>query len=149
MNTYIIFSANYKVGSVSDEINELKHNIANYVGTRFIKDNETGAEYIIDMGVNEPSVDSEDANSEFEFSNMDMNESKIYEVVLEYDSHVGYTDKYQKKSAMTTPSMKEPGKNVNDWDAGTPKGSEKPYVGTKGDMAPFTEEEVVEETVEE
>ena len=28
MNTYIIFSANYKVGSVSDEINELKHNIA-------------------------------------------------------------------------------------------------------------------------
>ena len=115
-----------------------------------IKDNETGAEYLIDMGAKDTNVGNEDANSEFEFSNMDMNESKIYEVVLEYDSHVGYTDKYQKKDAMTTPSMKEPGKNVNDWDAGTPKGSERPYVGTKGDMAPFTEEEVVdEEPIEE
>ena len=109
-----------------------------------IKDNETGAEYLIDMGATE-AAPKMDTDSEVEFNDMDMNESKIYEVVLEYDSHVGYTDKYQKKDAMTTPSMKEPGKNVNDWDAGTPKGSEKPWVGKKGDMAPFTEEEVIED----
>ena len=112
-----------------------------------IKDNETGAEYLIDMGATEatPNADN-NIDSEVEISDMDMNESKIYEVVLEYDSHVGYTDKYQKKDAMTTPSMKEPGKDVNDWDAGVPKGSEKPWVGKKGDMAPFNEEnEVVEE----
>ena len=30
---------------------------------------------------------------------------------------------------MSTPDMSEPGKNVNDWDAGVPKGKEKPWSG--------------------
>jgi hypothetical protein len=30
---------------------------------------------------------------------------------------------------MTNPGMSEPGKNVNDWDAGVPKGTEKPWSG--------------------
>jgi hypothetical protein len=33
---------------------------------------------------------------------------------------------------MTTPDMSEPGKNVNDWDAGVPKGKSKPWSGKKG-----------------
>lgn len=127
-----------------------------------IKDNETGAEYLIDMGASEKAatdvapiadepMELNDASGDLDLENEDMNESRIYEVVLnEYDSHVGYTDNYQKKDVMTTPSMKEPGKNVNDWDAGVPKGSEKPWVGKKGDSAPFNEEEeVAEETIEE
>ena len=122
-----------------------------------IKDNETGAEYLIDMGASEEQVPSEepmqldDANGDLDLDNTNMNESTIYEVVLnEYDSHVGYTDNYQKKDVMTTPSMKEPGKNVNDWDAGVPKGSEKPWVGKKGNSAPFNEEnEVIEDGTEE
>lgn len=122
-----------------------------------IKDNETGAEYLIDMGATndapaaEEPMELNDANGDLDLENEDMNESRIYEVVLnEYDSHVGYTDNYQKKDVMTTPSMKEPGKNVNDWDAGVPKGSEKPWVGKKGDSAPFNEEEeVAEEPIEE
>jgi hypothetical protein len=38
---------------------------------------------------------------------------------------------------MTTPPNTEPGKNVNDWDAGVPKGSSKPWAG-KGNSKPFT-----------
>ena len=108
-------------------------------------DNETGVEYLIDLGSNSDA--DMDAESELEFDNESMNESFIYEVALnEYDSNVGYTDNYQKNDAMTTPSMDEPGKNVNDWDKGLPKGKAKPWAGPiKGKGKPFTEEEVVEE----
>ena len=78
-----------------------------------------------------------------------MNESRFFELVLnEYDSHVGYTDNYQKKDVMTNDGTKEPGKKVNSWDAGVPKTAKKPWAG-KGDTAPFTENEEVEETMEE
>jgi len=134
-----------------------------------IQDNETGAEYIVDLGGDneaagvadvEPGEDEtefeletdDDADADFEgaeeddvdgnfsdddeFNNEDdMNESteRMFELVLEYDSNVGYTDNYQKKDVMTTPGMSEPGKNVNDWDAGVPKGKSKPWSGKKGD----------------
>ena len=163
-----------------------------------IQDNETGAEYIVDLGGDEPAgvgavtpeaentdfeleigddddtdfdsegdtdfeddgtdfdsegdTDFEDDGTDFDsegdevdddFSDEDdlnnedddMNESteRMFELVLEYDSNVGYTDNYQKKDVMTNPGMSEPGKNVNDWDAGVPKGSSKPWSGKKGD----------------
>ena len=140
-----------------------------------IQDNETGAEYIVDLGGDneaagvgavEPGEDEaefeleadddadadfedaegsdmgddfSDVDSEDEFNNdeNDMNESteRMFELVLEYDSNVGYTDNYQKKDVMTTPGMSEPGKNVNDWDAGVPKGKSKPWSGKKGDKS--------------
>ena len=59
------------------------------------------------------------------------------------------------KDVMTNPGMSEPGKNVNDWDAGVPKGDSKPWAGKNGNSKPFekkvkselseSEEEVVEE----
>ena len=137
-----------------------------------IKDNQTGAEYLLDlssfgggcsgadceMSAEEPMDDNldfggNDAESDLDFENDNMNEQRIFEVVLnEYDSHVGYTDNYQKKDVMTTPSNEEPGKNVNDWDAGVPKGKAKPWA-SKGSDKPFdkkvNEEEVVEENEEE
>ena len=118
-----------------------------------IQDNETGAEYLINLGdsgeatgvaASEPSDDTvltddegaDDFGAEDDFNNDmdDMNESteRMFELVLEYDSNVGYTDNYQKKDVMTNPGMSEPGKNVNDWDAGVPKGSEKPWSGYPG-----------------
>ena len=138
-----------------------------------IQDNETGAEYIVDLGgeeaagvaavepgEDEPSAevdlsgeggdegagfeDSEGSDVADDFSDKDdfnneddMNESteRMFELVLEYDSNVGYTDNYQKKDVMTTPGMSEPGKNVNDWDAGVPKGKSKPWSGKKGDKS--------------
>ena len=95
-----------------------------------IKDNETGAEYLIDLG-GETDNAVEDFNTEDDsfgddegfdseendFENQDdedMNESRIFEIALnEYDSNVGYTDNYQDKDVMTNPGMTEPGKNVN------------------------------------
>ena len=116
-----------------------------------LKDNETGAEYLLDLSSFDNSNDLNfggDADGELEMENNNMNESRIFELVLnEYDSHVGYTDNYQKKDVMTTPSTEEPGKNVNDWDAGVPKGKSKPWAG-KGSSKPF-EKKVNEEEVED
>lgn len=129
-----------------------------------IKDNQTGAEYLLDLssmngGGNDTIEDDLDfgdteADGELDDENY-MNESRFYELVLnEYDSHVGYTDNYQKKDVMTNPGTSEPGKNVNDWDAGVPKGDSKPWAG-KGNSKPFEkkvkselsegEEEVIDE----
>lgn len=116
-----------------------------------IKDNETGSEYLImlddednaDVDVEDDFEEDGDVYDENE-DNIDMNESRIFEIVMnEYDSNVGYTDNYQKKDVMTNPGMTEPGKNVNDWDAGVPKGTKKPWSGKKNDKAenqPFTAE---------
>lgn len=102
-----------------------------------LKDNETGAEYLLDLGsFKEDKQDNVIGDDELN-DEVDMSESRLYEIVLdEYDSHVGYTDNYQKKDVMTTPSNEEPSKNVNDWDAGVPKGKSKPWAG-KGDSKPF------------
>ena len=127
-----------------------------------LKDNQTGAEYLLDLSSFDSGNDTleeepeynDEADGELDYEDENMNESRIYEVVLnEYDSHVGYTDSYQKKDVMTTPSNNEPGKNVNDWDAGVPKGSSKPWVG-KGNSKPFDknvseEDEIGEEPMEE
>ena len=100
-----------------------------------LKDNETGAEYLIDLGSD--TVEEEDdfgAEDDLnnELDNMDESNERLFELVLEYDSNVGYTDNYQKKDVMTNPGMSEPGKNVNDWDAGVPKGDKKPWSGYPG-----------------
>jgi len=134
-----------------------------------IQDNETGAEYLINLGDNGDAVSNDevladeegadDFGAEDDLDNNfedDMNESteKMFELVMEYDSNVGYTDNYQKKDVMTNPGMSEPGKNVNDWDAGVPKGDSKPWSGypnkkNKADK-PFNDEKgkQVEENTE-
>ena len=139
----------YKLMKNDDQI--LVHKDDN--GNVNIQDNETGAEYLISLGDNgeatdvaasEPSDDdvitddegADDFGAEDDYENNydDMNESteRMFELVLEYDSNVGYTDNYQKKDVMTNPGMSEPGKNVNDWDAGVPHGTEKPWSGYPG-----------------
>ena len=139
----------YKLMKNDDQI--LVHKDDN--GNVNIQDNETGAEYLINLGdsgeatgvaASEPSDDevitddegADDFGAEDYFNNDmdDMNESteRMFELVLEYDSNVGYTDNYQKKDVMTNPGMSEPGKNVNDWDAGVPKGDSKPWSGYPG-----------------
>lgn len=130
----------YKLMKNDDQI--LVHKDDN--GNVNIQDNETGAEYLIklddegeatDVAASEPSDDEvitdDSAEDDFENNMDDMNESteRMFELVLEYDSNVGYTDNYQKKDVMTNPGMSEPGKNVNDWDAGVPKGDAKPWSG--------------------
>lgn len=166
----------YKLMKNDDQI--LVHKDDN--GNVNIQDNETGAEYLINLGGNgeaegaaavedggemtdevpiEDEGGADDFGAEDDFENNfedDMNESteRMFELVLEYDSNVGYTDNYQKKDVMTNPGMSEPGKNVNDWDAGVPKGDSKPWSGYPGKKnkadAPFNGEKgkQVEENTE-
>lgn len=130
-----------------------------------LSDNSTGAEYLLDLGGGAAEGTETDGAMGIEDENDvekdDMNEAqeRMYELVLEYDSNVGYTDNYQKKDVMTNPGMSEPAKNANDWNAGTPKSTSKPWSGypskkKKADK-PFnngkgqTVEEGAEEPIEE
>lgn len=98
-----------------------------------VSDNETGAEYIIDLSGDDSTSETKD-----EIETDDMNEQRIFEIALnEYDSNVGYTDDYQKKDVMTTDGVKEPGKG-RDIDNGVPKTTEKPW-SKKKDGAPFND----------
>lgn len=76
-----------------------------------IKDNETGAEYLVDL--NNDGVSEEDD----EFMDDDMNESRIFEIALnEFDSNVGYTDNYQNKDVLDTKGLSvADDKDKNDW----------------------------------
>ena len=78
-------------------------------------------------------LDIGDFEEDDEGNEENMNEStdRLFELVLEYNSNVGYTDNYQKKDVMTNQGMSEPGKNVNDWDAGVPHDAKKPWSGKK------------------
>lgn len=101
-----------------------------------LKDAEN--EYIIDLNSLD---DSESDDNEFEIEIEDnMNESKenrVYEILLnEYDSHVGYTDNYQKKDVMTTDGVKEPG-NGRDIDKGIPHETSKPWAKPNKKSGPF------------
>lgn len=124
----------YKLMKNDDQI--LVHKEDN--GNVSIQDNETGAEYLIDLNgqdsINDGMDYSEADDMDDDFSGDDMNEStdRLFEIVLEDNGNVGYTDNYQSKDAMSSMNMSEPGKNVNDWDAGVPHGNKKPWSGYKG-----------------
>ena len=95
--------------------------VKNDNGTITLSDDETDKEYVIDLEGELTGNETEEAT--FELS---LNEDNL-----------GYTDNYQNKTAMTTPSNNEPGKNVRTWDKGAPMGTEKPWAGNKGDMTPY------------
>ena len=116
-------------------------------GTITLQDDETDKEYIIDMdgsiegGNTEENSDDEisiDMSSEGDATTDECN-MKPGANVNEGEVNLGYTDNYQKKTAMTTPDNHEPAdkKNTYSMDAGVPTGTEKPWVGHKGDMSPF------------
>ena len=74
-----------------------------------------------------------------------MNESRIFEIVLnEYDSHVGYTDNYQKKGCYDNSKYRRGlEKMLNDWDAGVNQ-KESQNLGLEKATKPF-EKKVNEE----
>lgn len=95
--------------------------VKNNNGSITLTDDETEKEYIIDI---EGTMTSEGGSEGDDLMN---------------EENLGYTDNYQNKTAMTTPDNHEPGKHVRDWDKGAPKGTEKRWVGNKGDMSPFNQ----------
>ena len=123
-----------------------------------IKDNETGAEYLIDLGDDTEDDETEndlidDSDFDTEEEPEDMKESKIYEINLnEYNSNVGYTDDYQNQDVATNDGVNEPAPGkVNDWDKGTPHDTKKPWANPNKKAAPFDKNSAqkVEEAVSE
>lgn len=108
----------YKLLKNSDEV---VVNADKQTGKLEINDKQTGAEYIIDLDsacecdnnscvCDEEEDMDDDAYGNEEFEDNELKESKMIEIVLNEDSDLGYTDNYQSKDVMTTPSMEEPGK---------------------------------------
>lgn len=83
-------------------------------------DDENDAEYLIVLD------DGEDESYE-------LGES----VVNEGNVDLGYTDNYQDKTAMTMDP--DDGAKTRKWNAGTPTGNGKRWVGNKGDMSPYNQ----------
>ena len=125
-----------------DEIFVTKDEEGNYE----FKDEETGAEYVIELDAdgNDEETEAEDdldldvegdeEEEGFEIELDDEEDEEDDELLSE--ENLGYTDSYQKDVFAKKPNMSVPGKNNEDWSEGVPTGAEKPWAG-KGDMKPF------------
>lgn len=96
------------------------------------EDENGGEELSLELGDDEPT--EEGGDEEFEIDLGDDDEENHDEL----NEDLGYTDSYQKNVFGKNVNMSEPANKqaTNDWDAGAPKGAEKPWAG-KGDMKPF------------
>ena len=106
-----------------------------------LTDDNTETEYIIDI---DGALDSEEPEAEDDALDFEV------DITESTNPNLGYTDDYQKKTAMTTPDNHEPAdsKETYSMDAGVPKGTEKPWVGQKRGDTPFSQK-VNEGEVEE
>lgn len=104
--------------------------IKNDNGSLTLTDDETDKEYIIDI---DGCFGGDDSEIEIEVDEFDGIEESVNE-------DLGYTDNYQNKTAMTTPSNNEPAnsKSTYSMDGGVPTGTSKPWAG-KGSNAPYGE----------
>lgn len=103
--------------------------VKNDNGTVTLTDDNTEQEYIIDIDGTFSGEENGESEMDTDFGDE-----------LEESANLGYTDNYQKKTAMTTPDNHEPADSSKTYsmDGGVPTGTEKPFAG-KGDDAPFTE----------
>lgn len=102
-----------------------------------LKDNETGAEYLIDLAGDEPEAGEPEG------------EEPIFEITFNKkpimkEDKLGYTDNYQDKDVMTgkEPYNASTPNETNDWDEGAPKdGKSKPWAGpSKKEGKPYAGE---------
>lgn len=135
-------------------------------GTYNVKDEETGAEFVIELNPEkvDAAADSEDIDSEddsdisieldntegegdddvdFDFDGDEPEDDEEIEIEIpgeddELNEDLGYTEDYQKDVFDKKLNMNEPAdsKTTYSMDAGAPKGAEKPWAG-KGDSKPF------------
>ena len=103
-----------------------------------LKDNETGAEYLIDLEGDEPEVETPEEGEEPIFE-ITFNKKPIMK-----EENLGYTDNYQDKDVMTgkEPYNASTPNETNDWDEGAPKdGKSKPWAGpSKKEGKPYAGE---------
>lgn len=128
--------------TVTDESNdeeyelELDDNMNDDMG-EFGDDDE---EIEIEIG-GDDDFDGDDVDGEEEIEIVpDDDDDDEFEIELD-ESNLGYTDNYQKKTAMTTPDNHEPAnpKSTYSMDGGVPTGTEKPWVGPKK-KSPYDDE---------
>lgn len=87
----------------------------------------------VEIGGDDDDFGGDDVDGEEEIEIVpDDDDDDEFEVELD-ESNLGYTDNYQKKTAMTTPDNHEPAnpKSTYSMDGGVPTGTEKPWVGPK------------------
>lgn len=91
-------------------------------------------------GENGAEDDGEGTNFEIEFGD-DNEQNNNEDMVNEGNVNLGYTDNYQKKTAMTMPHDKGEGEGDSRFDQGAPTGDGKRWVGNKGANGgnPYTE----------
>jgi hypothetical protein len=88
-----------------------------------LTDNETGSEYIINIG-----------GSEGDEGDVETVETDEYEI----SESLGYTNSYQKPVMKTAPKVNASFKGTREWDKGVPDGPNN-KLGNKGDGKPFNE----------
>ena len=97
-----------------------------------LKDNESGAEYLIDLGGLEDEPEAAEAGGEEPVFEITFNSKPVMN-----EENLGYTDNYQDKDVVVGKEPYDsptPNKTRN-WDAGAPDGKSKPWAGpskTKG-----------------
>lgn len=114
-------------------------------GTIELHDEENDTEYIIDLE-DEDSFDDDEDEFEIEIEECGPNGcggKKLRESEID----LGYTDDYQKDSAITTDGNDEVAdpKSTRSWHKGIPTGVEKPWAGNSKGKTPYTEAKDEEE----
>lgn len=89
----------------------------------------------IEINIDDDFADDDDNGDDFADDDNDddfADDDTEFEIELD-ESNLGYTDNYQKKTAMTTPDNHEPADSSSTYsmDAGVPTGTSKPWVGPK------------------
>ena len=116
---------------------QLKPQFSYYCGMVMGEFGDDDEEIEIEIG-GDDDFDGDDVDGEEEIEIVPDDDE--FEVELD-ESNLGYTDNYQKKTAMTTPDNHEPAnpKSTYSMDGGVPTGTEKPWVGPKK-KSPYDDE---------
>ena len=118
-----------------------------------------GDEFEIDLDDEEPMTNDDENDIEVELDdedNDDDDDEEEIEVELDDEDEIheslGYTTKFQKKTAMTTPSNREPSSKTYSMDKGVPTDTIRRYGKSKGNSQPYDmceSEDIYDEDIEE
>lgn len=112
--------------------------VRNNDGTIELTDEENDTEYVIEIGDDDIDVDvirDEDNDDDEDVFDIEVDECGNAPMMNEGEVDLGYTDNYQNVTAMTMDP--DDGEKTRKWNAGTPTGNGKRWVGNSGDMSPY------------
>lgn len=113
--------------------------VKNNDGTIELTDEENDTEYVIEIGDDDIDVDvnrgEDNGDEEEDVFDIEVDECGDAPMMNEGEVDLGYTDNYQNVTAMTMDP--DDGEKTRKWNAGTPTGNGKRWVGNKGDMSPY------------